>query len=141
MTGQNPSELISLPQGGGALRGIGETFAPDLHTGTGNYRVPLEVPAGRNGLQPKLALAYSSGNGNGPFGMGWTLDVPSVQRKTSMGIPRYGDDDVFILSGAEDLVPVSGGALGQTLYRPKTEGLFARIVHHTESGSNYWYVS
>ena len=140
MSDQNPSDLISLPQGGGALRGIGETFTPNLQTGTGNYRVPLEVPVGRNGLQPKLALSYSSGNGNGPFGLGWALDVPGVQRKTSMGIPRYGDSDVFILSGAEDLVPIPGGAPGQTLYRPRTEGLFARIIHHMESGSDYWEV-
>src|SRR5437879_1010586 len=126
MPGQNPSDLISLPQGGGALHGIGETFAPDLHTGTGNYSIPLEVPAGRKGLQPKLALTYSSGNGNSPFGLGWALSIPGIKRKTSKGIPRYGADDVFILSGAEDLVPVPGGAPGQTFYQPKTEGLFAR---------------
>jgi len=29
------NQVISLPQGGGALHGIGETFSPDLHTGTG----------------------------------------------------------------------------------------------------------
>ena len=36
-----PSQVISLPKGGGALRGIGEKFAPDLHTGTGNFTVPV----------------------------------------------------------------------------------------------------
>jgi hypothetical protein len=34
------NQIISLPQGGGALHGIGEKFAPDLHTGTGNFTVP-----------------------------------------------------------------------------------------------------
>jgi hypothetical protein len=28
------------PQRGGALHGIGEKFAPDLHTGMGNFPVP-----------------------------------------------------------------------------------------------------
>jgi len=27
--------LISVPTGGGAAKGLGETFAPDLHTGRG----------------------------------------------------------------------------------------------------------
>jgi hypothetical protein len=67
---------ISLPQGGGAVRGLGESFQPDLHTGTGNFSVPLELPAGRNGFQPSLTLAYSTGNPNGPFGLGWSLGVP-----------------------------------------------------------------
>ena len=72
------SQAISLPTGGGALSGIGETFAPDLFTGTGNLTVPIALPAGRNGFQPQLSLAYSTGNGNGPFGLGW--DVPTSPR-------------------------------------------------------------
>ncbi len=47
-----------------------------------------------------------SHTGNGPFGLGWGVSVPGVSRKTSEGIPRYGDaQDAFVLSGAEDLVP------------------------------------
>lgn len=38
--------VISLPSGGGAVGGLGETFAPDLFTGTGNYSVPVALPAG-----------------------------------------------------------------------------------------------
>src|SRR5205809_6100620 len=105
----NSSQTITLPQGGGALQGIGETFSPDLHTGTGNFTVPIALPPGRNGLQPQLNLVYSTGNGNGIFGLGWSLSIPGVARKTSKGIPRcrdYDPDltkrDTFILSGAED---------------------------------------
>ena len=36
-------QVISLPTGSGALSGIGETFAPDLHTGTGNFTVPIAL--------------------------------------------------------------------------------------------------
>src|SRR5437773_8685710 len=100
-------QVISLPQGGGALKGIGEKFAPDLHTGTGNFTVPIALPPGRNGLQPQLSLVYSTGDGNGPFGLGWSLSVPGVRRKISKGVPSYDDShDTFILSGTEDLVPV-----------------------------------
>jgi RHS repeat-associated protein len=133
--------VIALPKGGGALRGIGEKFSPDLHTGTGNFTVPIALPPGRNGLQPQLSLVYSSGNGNGEYGLGWNLSVPGVSRKTSKGIPRYNDfQDVFIVSGAEDLVPVPGGPVGVIRYRPRTEGLFARIDHHSDASNDYWEV-
>src|SRR5262245_38886536 len=103
---------------------MGEKFAPDLHTGTGNFTVPIALPAGRNGFQPQVNLVYSTGNGNGHFGLGWSLSIPGVSRKTSKGIPRYDDEsDVFVLSGAEDLVPVKQGD-GKTRYQPRTEGLF-----------------
>lgn len=140
-------QIISLPKGGGALKGIGETFSPDLHTGTGNFTVPIALPPGRNGFQPQLNLVYSTGNGNGPFGLGWGLSVPGVSRKTSKGVPRYRDNDpkeepdVFILSGAEDLVPVEPMS-GRVRYRPRAEGLFARIerVYDPTQGHDYWEV-
>jgi RHS repeat-associated protein len=133
--------LISLPKGGGALRGIGEKFAPDLHTGTANMTVPLAVLPGRNGFEPTLSLSYSSGNGNGAFGLGWRLDTPRVTRKTSSGVPTYSDSDVFILSGSEDLVP-EGAPSGESVrYRPRTEEGFARITRRRETGSGgYWVV-
>lgn len=80
-----------LPQGGGALHGIGEKFTPDLHTGTGNFAIPITIPPGRNGFQPQLSLVYSTGNGNGPFGLGWNLSIPVVSRKTSDGVPLYNE--------------------------------------------------
>ena len=128
-----PAE-ISLPQGGGAMRGIGESFQPDLHTGTGNLTVPVELPPGRGGFAPSISLAYSSGNPNGAFGAGWALSVPGVRRKTSHGLPRYDAGDTFVLSGAEDLVPVPGAAACAQRYRPRVEGLFARIDQSPAAG-------
>ncbi len=133
------SQIISLPQGGGALHGVGEKFAPDLHTGTGNFSIPIALPPGRNGFQPQLTLTYSTGNGDGPFGLGWNLSMPGVSRQTAKGVPRYDDShDTFILSGAEDLVPIPGGSAGTTRYRPRTEGLFARIERHLDAANDYW---
>ena len=148
--GTAEGSVISLPKGGGAISGLGEKFSPDLFTGTGNFSVPIAVPPGRRGLQPQLALTYSTGNANGPFGPGWQLSLPGVSRKTSRGIPRYADAagpgpdgpraDVFVLSGAEDLVPVAGSYPGRVRYRPRTEGLFARIEHVRDASGNYWEV-
>ena len=132
---------ISVPKGGGALQGIGETFSPDLFTGTGNFTVPIALPSGRNGFQPSLTLVYSTGNGNSPFGLGWQLSIPGVTRKTSDGIPRYQDaGDTFVLSGAEDLVPIDGDFPGIVRYRPRTEGLFARIEYHRDADNSHWVV-
>ena len=111
-----------------------------MHTGTGNFTVPIALPPGRNGFQPSLSLGYSTGTGNGVFGLGWGLSSPGVMRKTSEGVPRYDDQqDTFVLSGAEDLVPIEQTD-AVTRYRPRTEWLFARIEHHHSTDANYWQV-
>jgi RHS repeat-associated protein len=146
---------VELPKGGGAIRGVGEKFAANSVTGAGAMTVPLAVSPGRSGFGPKLELSYRSGNGNGPFGYGWKLSVPSVTRKTDRGLPQYRDDeesDVFLLDGAEDLVPVAGpdGSIFEDAYtepgfvirryRPRVEGLFARIERWTSvaTGESCW---
>src|SRR6266568_2916393 len=142
-----PVPAISLPKGGGAIRGIGEKFGANPVTGTGSMTVPIATSPGRSGFGPQLSLSYDSGAGNGPFGLGWNLSLPAITRKTDKGLPRYVDDeesDVFILSGAEDLVPVlvradeqwqraaaertaDGVTYRVQQYRPRIEGLFSRI--------------
>ncbi len=146
---------ISLPKGGGAIRGIGEKFAANPVTGTGSMSVPIATSPGRSGFGPQLSLSYDSGAGNGPFGLGWNLSLPSITRKTDKGIPRYNDleeSDVFILSGAEDLVPVIGTDAVQSIrlagkdyivhrYQPRIEGLFALIERWVEKGqteNSFW---
>jgi len=161
---QNPPEksfqisppAISLPKGGGAIRGMGEKFAANPVTGTGSMSVPIATSPGRLGFGPQLSLSYDSGAGNGPFGLGWSLSLPSITRKTDKGLPKYQDtdeSDVFILSGAEDLVPVlnpDGSRHKDTTtvpgyairrYRPRIEGLFARIerwTNTTDPGDTFW---
>ena len=141
---------ISQPKGGGAIRGIGEKFAANPVTGTGSMSVPIATSPGRSGFGPQLSLSYDSGAGNGPFSFGWSLSLPSITRKTDKGLPQYFDNeesDVFILAGAEDLVPildasghrpppkqyiVYGSQYLVREYRPRVEGLFALIERWTE---------
>jgi RHS repeat-associated protein len=147
---------LNLPKSGGALRGLGEKFQAGAPTGTGSFRVPLPVSPCR-GAEPSLALAYDSGHGAGPFGIGWTTSVPNITRRTDKGIPRYADateSDIFILSGQEDLVPELAAGAGGTwirqttndgdyrvdAYRPRIEGLFARVERRTHkiTGDTHW---
>jgi Salmonella virulence plasmid 65kDa B protein len=146
---------VSLPKGGGAIKGMGEKFAANPVTGTGSMSVPIATSPGRSGFGPQLSLAYDSGAGNGMFGMGWSLSLPSITCKSDKGLPRYWDgaeSDVFILSGAEDLVPVlkadgsrevldsPDGQFKIHRYRPRIEGLFVRIERWTkvDSGETHW---
>src|SRR5262249_10776489 len=132
---------------------MGEKFAANPVTGTGSMTVPIATSPGRSGFGPQLSLSYDSGAGNGPFGFGWSLSLPSITRKTDKGLPRYQDideSDVFILSGAEDLVPtlikdgqdrwvrevvpdrtIDNQTYRIQRYRPRIEGLFARIERWT----------
>jgi hypothetical protein len=113
---QSLAPAISLPKGSGAIRGIGEKFAANPVTGTGSMTVPIFTSLSRYGFDAQLAFSYDSGVGNRPFGFGWNLSLPSITRKTDKGLPQYRDaeeSDVFILSGAEDLVPMLAKSDGQ----------------------------
>lgn len=138
---------------------MGEKFAANPVTGTGSMTVPIATSPGRSGVGPQLSLSYDSGAGNGQFGFGWSLSLPAITRKTDKGLPQYldaEDSDEFILSGAEDLVPefekdaagqwilkdgkyivydkprkVNGLIYNVRRYRPRIEGLFARIERWT----------
>ena len=157
---------ITLPKGGGAIRGIGEKFGANPVTGTASMRVPIFTSPGRSGFSPELALSYDSGSGNGPFGLGWHLPVASISRKTDKGLPQYQDadeSDVFLFSEAEDLVPqlvplkpnpatendwvadrfsavLNGVSYTVLRYRPRIEGLFARIERwcDDDNGISFW---
>ncbi|GAA2366310.1 hypothetical protein GCM10010432_23670 [Catellatospora methionotrophica] len=136
---------INLPQGGGAVRGLGEKFAANPVTGTGSLSVPLHLTKGRAGFGPNLSLSYDSGRGNGPFGFGWGLSLPAVSRRTDKGLPEYTDGDVFLMTDTEDLVPVPNPVTGYPAgyavdrFRPRVEGAFNRIERWRRAdGDVHW---
>jgi hypothetical protein len=141
---------LSLPKGGGAIRPLGDTFKTNPSTGTGTYAIPIPAPQAR-GFGPSLALTYDSGSGNGPFGLGWSLSLGSITRRTDRQLPLYndgGNSDIFVLSGAEDLVPEhpplpdNDPEVRVVRYRPRTEGGFARIERRIlkSTGETHWVV-
>lgn len=160
---------ISLPKGGGAIKGIDEKFSVNAVNGTSSFSVPLPSSPAR-GASPSLSLSYNSGAGNSVFGLGWNIGLPSIKRKTDKKLPEYSDEtesDIYLFSEAEDLVPefkkendgsFSVDASGDYVinerdspdglhkirsYKPRIEGLFARIERWTEISTGYicWLVN
>src|SRR4051794_8338846 len=71
-----PATPIVTPNSGtavGYLPGSGSAGVDGSYT----YKIPLEVPAGRMGMQPNLELVYNSKAGNGILGVGWSLSGQS----------------------------------------------------------------
>ncbi len=95
---------LALPKGGGAIHGLNETVQSVGMTGMASLSIPLPVSAGR-GFAPSLALSYSSGSGNGPFGMGWSVGLPAIARRLADGVPAYTPEDAFVGPNGEELVP------------------------------------
>ncbi|KAL6885788.1 SpvB domain-containing protein [Trichoderma evansii] len=156
---------ISLPKGGGAIRGLGEKFSVNPVTGTATAQVPIPVTPGRDGHGPtSLSISYASDSGNGPWGIGWKLGFGSISRKTDKGLPRYDNSDIFNFEGQEDLVPafkkntadgtlVEDGSGHFSLhveqrddwtvqrFRPRIESGFTRIEKWTSNlnpGEEHW---
>ncbi len=119
---------ISLPSGPGSIEGLGDSFEPQLNSGTSAYSVKVAVPPGVNGLQPEVVLRYNAGSGNGPFGLAWDYEPMSIQRETQKGLPTYGASDRFVFQG-EELVALDDGS-----YRMKNESDFMRV---TRSGDGW----
>jgi RHS repeat-associated protein len=107
------AQAISVPDGAGSIEGMGESFSAQPSTGIATFSIPIAMPKARGGVQPSLALVYSSGGGNGVAGAGWDIGVPFIARETDRGLPRYDDrtvwhsaQDRFVFNGAQELVPI-----------------------------------
>ncbi|MDD4980038.1 MAG: SpvB/TcaC N-terminal domain-containing protein [Candidatus Omnitrophica bacterium] len=100
-----------------------ENLGVDLLTGQATFSIPVQTPAGRNGIEPHLALSYSSLKGNGLAGKGWDLDLGSIYRSTKGGVPDYNSSDAFIAQSQELI------STGNNEYRAEIEGSFIKYVY------------
>ena len=145
---------LSLPKGGGAIQGIGEKLQVQEFTGSGSFSLPIYTSPCRE-ITPELAVNYSSSSGNGTFGLGWNLNLPKISRKTTKAIPSYSDDDTYLLSDSEDLVPLTDKTRQEVLnslnydvivYAVRNEGSFSLIEHWQPIGNlrysaSFWKVT
>ncbi len=130
--------------------GIGLIAPPEAdNQGENRLSYPIEVPPGRQGLQPALSVGYNSGGGDGWMGVGWDLAAPAITVETRWGVPRYDasrETETYLLDG-EQLTPLAHRGPPQPrtserdkVFHARTEGSFARIVRHGNSGpASYWW--
>ena len=104
--------------------------------GTATYLVPIEVPPGRAGMEPKLALQYDSSAGQGFVGLGWSLTgLPAITRCAKIfatdgqatGV-RGDASDAFCLGG-DRLVSVKDLGDGTAEYRTEVDS-FTKVVSY-----------
>ncbi len=106
--------------------------------------IPIEVP-GFHGIEPRLALSYSSLSSNGFAGVGWALSGFSVIERTrnGRGTPRFTPSDVYVLDGQELLpcsqVPSSPGCVAGGTHATKQES-YTRIKLDTSTSPSTWTV-
>ena len=70
--------------------------------GTANLVYPIQLPAGRNGMQPNINLTYNSSGGSGWLGLGWDLGVSCISVETRWGVPLYdstNETETYLLDG------------------------------------------
>jgi RHS repeat-associated protein len=157
---KNAAPSISLPKGGGAMKGIDEKFTVNAVNGTAGMSLPFPMGKTRSDFAPGLGVSYNSGAGNSEFGLGWSGGLGGIQRKTDKQLPTYNDleeCDVFLFAGAEDLVLKYEANIAQknipfptvnpqylvSTYIPRIEGMFARIQRIQKVGEThcYWKVT
>ena len=127
------------------------------NNGTANLSYPIDIPAGRQGMQPNLALTYSSGGGNGWLGVGWDISIPAITVETRWGVPRYDaaqESEVYLYQGEQLVNRDAGGHYkplrhrtnanlprlsGNVRFYPRVEEAFDSIVRHGNSPANYWW--
>jgi len=137
----------ALPKGGGAIQGTGKGWGDVGASGMATFEIPLPISPAR-GYAPAMSLAYHSGAGNGPFGLGWGIPLPAVSRRTSHGVPAYTEHDVLVGPDAQIWLPerdAEGAIVSRsttsfnglpltiaytaTRYFPRVESHFDRIEH------------
>jgi len=100
-------------------------------SGTFQYQYTLEVPPGRNGVQPDLKLNYSSGNHDDTgFGYGWSLSIPFIERYNKSGF-----QNLFATTTAAFFSSLSGELVASTTSGGGGGGMSPMMSPSTSSGS------
>jgi len=162
LSGENSFTLIRQPQttpdglgasGLGTLQYANPAEQLDLaqvpvanNQGNAEVSLPISVPPGRLGVQPDLALSYSSTGSDGWLGLGWDLPFDTVTIDTRWGVPRYRatqETETYLLDGSQ-LSPTAVQSTfeprtAEKKFQRRTEGPFERIVRHGNAPGSYWW--
>ena len=157
----SPQAALSLPKGGGAVKGIGETFQANLFSGTADYSIPIALSPARGGLRATALTRLQLGKrqrglrarlaaGDAARHAQDREGVAALRRWRCLRPDRGGGPGSIRHQGRRPRQRSSHVGAGGTdagrddhsvfRYRPRTEGLFARIERwvHTTTGETHW---
>ncbi|MFZ1987607.1 MAG: LamG-like jellyroll fold domain-containing protein [Minisyncoccia bacterium] len=111
---------------------------PDVVTGSLSYSYPLSLPPGRNGLTPDLKLTYTSQPSEdiNPFGYGWDVSIPYIERINRKGVEKLYTQDYFRSSLDGELFLTSSST---NIWGAKIES--GAPNQYQYSGGAYWVLT
>ena len=127
-----PTAMADIPDVD-PLRGIPMIAAPTPNSmGTATLTYPIDIPQGRNQLQPDINLYYNHNAGSGMLGVGWSISTPHITIDTRRGVPHFDanyESESYLLNGE----PVVCVLNGERLPLPHQNNQFVgRIVSDVE---------
>ena len=123
------------------VSGFNDLATFDLFSGEFRFKIPISVPAGRNGFTPNLEINYSSLNKNllTQFGYGMDLNIGAVYRLTNQGTDKIYDKinnyefGVKILGNYEEIVLIDAE---KGVYMDKFGRSFTK--YYFDQSNNSW---
>jgi hypothetical protein len=115
--------------------------------GAAVYTLPLDVPPGVAGVEPKLALVYNSQAGNGLLGIGWRIEGLSAITRCARTLAQDGvrggvhfdADDRYCLDG-ERLIAIKGAdGADATEYRTERDSFNRVVSYGSVAGGPAWF--
>ena len=124
---------------------------------TAELTYPIELPQGRQGMQPNVDLHYSSKAGNGVLGIGWSIHTPAITIDTRWGVPRYDpqyETEQYLVNGEAVLFRDDDGTAknlpyqdnsfiqrqsGKTRFYARDTKNQDRVYRFGNNPTNYWW--
>ncbi|MBG6211058.1 RHS repeat-associated protein [Labrenzia sp. EL_126] len=135
------TNLTTVPSAAQEVPGaVGGSVSVAL-SGSSQYSIPIKVPSGVAGMEPKLFVSYDSNSGPDRFGLGWSLSgLTYISRtiKTAFidGLPKpveFGSDDGLLLDGVRLVTaPEKNGFLSKIIDDQ------TRVKKYSISGEDYY---
>ena len=116
------------------------TSLPKVDSATGAFTlsVPLDIPPGRNGLQPDVTLDYNSQRTQDSIvGYGWQLSIPYIQRLNKTGSNNLYNTNPYFTSSIDGELATTSTSAGTYLARVD-DGSFRQYSYATST--NTWTV-